>query len=600
MKDSLMKNLEKIIVGIISIFIVVGLFLNYQLRTSVGRNNEEMLYTDAEKEHFSNIFNNENRNGKVIHEEYLTYLEQVRSKYDSKEIDIAIIYYYLGFNAYLDNNYEDARKYIGSSMDIFEKTTNYFYILNGNNILMNLAYRQNDEVEGVNRANKIYEILQISNIEGMSEKGQTGIKVNVLNGLVNISSKLGMTDMAKTYYDELIEITKDKTFEDNIAIYAKYIYNFSIENYREAKKFAQEYVKYHEVVVPDDEDMIKNSHIYLLEVLMETRDFDGVREVFEKLSTSETFDENIKMQAMIAKLSGMANAKEGLYDEAFEYYKFALSKFEEVKDYENFIFVNDNIIKLAAELNTEVEPYIKNIEKYSETYDKDAMMGELADSLTQTAYQKNTEESAKIEEELKANEKITGISKKINIIYLVIIGLLVFMSKKLKNEILSRKSKEKELEKMVRTDYLTKAYSKQFIFDKTNEYVTHKKKFTFVLFDLDNFKKINDNYGHTFGDEVLVKMVRSIKEIIGKDGYIGRFGGEEFVILLKEGVDPSKLISDIRESIAGIEYSLAEVRPTVSGGAIRWDGHDADKIVYDADVLLYKAKAEGKDKILLR
>lgn len=603
MKNKMQKSIEKIITIFLSIFIVTGLFLNYKLRDNVVINEEEKIFTDKEREYFSSVFEVPDRNSENVKNEYLKNLEEIKAKedYDNKEEDIAKIYYYLGFNAYVDKDYEQTTKYLEYSMDKFEDIPNYFYKLNGNNILMNIAYMNGNYVEGINRANKIYEILQTPNIKGMSEQGQKGIKTNVLNGLIHISAKLGMTEMAKTYYDELVEITKEnEMFEDNIAIYAKFAYNYTIGNYEEAKKYALKYIEYTKKIEPEDEEAINSSYTYLLDVAIELEDFKLAKEAFEKVLTTSVAKENMLIKGILEKLKGVAYEKLNKYDESFESYKNAIKCFEEIEDYENLTLVNDKIISLADNIKIDVEPYIQKLEEYKLSYNKDVIIGELADSLTKTAYKKNEEENVRTNEELERNSRLTSISKQINLVYLSIIILLAFMAKKLKSEITTRKSKEKELEKMVRTDYLTKAYSKQFIFDKTKEYILGKKNFTFIIFDLDNFKRVNDNYGHTFGDEILIEMIRTIKNTLGNNGYVGRFGGEEFVIVLKDGVDPNKFIESMRFDIANIEYSIKDFKATISGGAIRWNEQECDQLVYDADVLLYKAKAEGKDRILLR
>ncbi|MGL4655441.1 MAG: tetratricopeptide repeat-containing diguanylate cyclase [Sarcina sp.] len=607
MRNRLNKDINRIIIIFLSVFIIAGLVLNYKLKNNVDINQEERILLDEEKEYIMNVLDDEKKDAKEFEKKYLKILDEIKAKeaYYNKDEDIAKIYYFLGVNAYLDNDYIKTVNYLEYSMDVFENIPNYFYRLNGNNILMNLAYVRNDYVEGINRANEIYEILETPNIKGMSENGQLGIKTSVLNGLINISAKLGMMDMAKTYYEELVEITEvNKKFEDNIAIYVKYVYNYVTKNYEEAKKYAKKYIDYQIEKMPEDKETANNSYFYLAEVLIELNDFAEAEKALEKVESTEKITKDLAFKASVIKVKGILSEKMGEYEDAFRYYNEALKLLEEEdlreKDYESLIFVNEKIILLADDIKINIESYIKNLESYKAVYDKDSIVGALADSLTKTAYKKNAEESARVQEELARNTELTNISKKLNFIYLGIIILLIIMSKKLKNEILTRKSKEVELEKMVRTDYLTKAYSKQFIFEKTKKLIVNEEQFTFIIFDLDNFKKINDNYGHTFGDEVLVKIVQKIKEKLNDKGCIGRFGGEEFVIILNEEIQPSKFIEELRSEIAQIEYSIEDVKATISGGAIRYKGQECDELVYDADVLLYKAKTEGKDRILLR
>ncbi|MGL5764467.1 MAG: GGDEF domain-containing protein, partial [Sarcina sp.] len=168
---------------------------------------------------------------------------------------------------------------------------------------------------------------------------------------------------------------------------------------------------------------------------------------------------------------------------------------------------------------------------------------------------------------------------------------------RMKMEVATRKIKERELKEFIKVDYLTKAYSRQFVIEKIEKYIKENRSFTFFILDIDNFKKINDTFGHNFGDEVLVNLVSVIQEIIKDRGYIGRFGGEEFAILLDDDININILIQKIRISVLGMNLSK-NIAITVSGGAVIWKDENITDLIYEADMLLYKAKKTGKDKIL--
>ena len=596
MKKYLIENLKKISWGVIAIFIIGGLFLNFQLTLNVRYGENEILIPIEEKEYIESIFIKEDRNIDFLEKQYLAEIKKIESSGSYNEEYIGKLYYFLGYNSYLDNDYKKTVKYLEEAKNIFMDRKNYFYLLNLNNILMNIAYFNNEQIKGVEIANEIYGILEKENIEGISKNGQKGIKANVLTGLIDVSSEVKMEKMAEIYYLELIEITKDKRFENNMTIYAKYIYNLRIENYSKAKEYAKEYIEDSKKYL--DESEVAKSHIYLLEALIYNNEFDEATKVF-KIIEEDNENENIK--GIILKLKGVFYEKQKDYENSKKNYDEALDIFEINKNYESMQFVLKNIVKLNMYIDIDIKFYVNKLDDINKIYDEKEFTGDIADKLNEISYKRINEEKERIEDVFTRKQKLTKISKRINIIYLGIIVILIWIAKKLKNEIKSRKGKELELEKMIRTDYLTKAYSKQFIFDKTKEYILNKKEFSMIIFDLDNFKRINDSYGHNFGDEVLVSVTREIKELVGENGYIGRFGGEEFIIILNGDVNINEFGERLIDKVRNSRFSIDDVSVTISGGGIIYDNQkNVESLIYDADILLYKAKAEGKDKILIR
>ena len=122
--------------------------------------------------------------------------------------------------------------------------------------------------------------------------------------------------------------------------------------------------------------------------------------------------------------------------------------------------------------------------------------------------------------------------------------------------------------------------------------------------DIDNFKYINDQYGHLFGDEVIIQVSKSCSRIVGENEMIGRYGGDEFVVILRQTsrVDGEKKAKQIAEELRNliINKDGASIGITVSIG-IADNSNDAisnfAELFHQADMNLYKAKANGKDQI---
>lgn len=89
------------------------------------------------------------------------------------------------------------------------------------------------------------------------------------------------------------------------------------------------------------------------------------------------------------------------------------------------------------------------------------------------------------------------------------------------------------LEKIVELDALTELYNRIAIENKIDEFLqTHHENYAFYMLDIDNFKHINDTYGHPLGDIILLEISEILKKIFSKIAYIGRVGGDEFVVFV--------------------------------------------------------------------
>jgi len=163
----------------------------------------------------------------------------------------------------------------------------------------------------------------------------------------------------------------------------------------------------------------------------------------------------------------------------------------------------------------------------------------------------------------------------------------------------------RQTEKLVMTDHLTKLFNRRY-FDislskEMRRAVRYTKTLSVVMIDLDNFKKINDTYGHMFGDLVLENFAGVLQRITRQEDIACRYGGEEFVILLPE-VNASGglcLLRRIRETLREIPL-FAEKQITFSAGVACYPQHlieqNPQSIVLAADHALYQAKQTGKDK----
>jgi diguanylate cyclase len=146
----------------------------------------------------------------------------------------------------------------------------------------------------------------------------------------------------------------------------------------------------------------------------------------------------------------------------------------------------------------------------------------------------------------------------------------------------------------------------QYISDLTDRKTGVRSSFALLMLDIDNFKKVNDTYGHQIGDRVLLALAQKCRRIIRDADFIARYGGEEFMIILPNASlrDSVAKAGVICNSIASTRYSLEDERPgntlsiTVSVGVSMYRKEDTPATVIDrADQALYLAKQQGKNRV---
>jgi diguanylate cyclase (GGDEF)-like protein len=165
----------------------------------------------------------------------------------------------------------------------------------------------------------------------------------------------------------------------------------------------------------------------------------------------------------------------------------------------------------------------------------------------------------------------------------------------------------KELENAAYTDPLTGLYNRRHFMELATLLLERAKRAgtpcSILIFDLDYFKNVNDSYGHLAGDEVLRVMATKIREIIRSYDVFGRYGGEEFVVLmdsatLDAAAERAERIRAEVESLV-IRYANVDIRITCSVGVAETPGGEEDvtRLLERADAALYRAKHDGRNLV---
>lgn len=152
------------------------------------------------------------------------------------------------------------------------------------------------------------------------------------------------------------------------------------------------------------------------------------------------------------------------------------------------------------------------------------------------------------------------------------------------------------------TDLYNRRYCNQNLKNLSEQYIKTGEPYTLAIADIYFFKKVNDTYGHTAGDEVLVSVAQIMKKSMAGKGFAARWGGEEF-LLVYTGCDMETtltylemLVEAIREMC--VEYGDKVIKITISIGVATGNGDSVDKVLCTADNRLYHAKKEGRDRVV--
>lgn len=169
---------------------------------------------------------------------------------------------------------------------------------------------------------------------------------------------------------------------------------------------------------------------------------------------------------------------------------------------------------------------------------------------------------------------------------------------------------KEKLTQQATTDALSSLYNRRYFTDVSKRSfdgaVRYKKELSIMMLDLDDFKEINDTYGHATGDKVIVKSAKIIKESIRSSDIAARYGGEEFIILIPQ-INAEETLSLANRILKDIEKATVEtdsgerVNFTVSIGVAHLQAQKDDnieEIIHRADKALYMAKANNKNQVV--
>ena len=185
----------------------------------------------------------------------------------------------------------------------------------------------------------------------------------------------------------------------------------------------------------------------------------------------------------------------------------------------------------------------------------------------------------------------------------VVFGYLNYKMREAKKII---EKQNKELEHLANIDKLTGIYNRLKLDDilqnELDRFRRYNHHFACAIIDIDYFKNVNDTYGHLVGDKVLKELSKVVKQNIRTSDYFGRWGGEEFLIILPEinKADLENLLEKIRVNISEHDFLEAGNQTISIGATISLKDDVNESIINRADVALYEAKNSGRNRSILK
>lgn len=162
---------------------------------------------------------------------------------------------------------------------------------------------------------------------------------------------------------------------------------------------------------------------------------------------------------------------------------------------------------------------------------------------------------------------------------------------------------QKIIERISITDELTQIYNRRKIEDILKQEIDRAKRyksiFSVIFLDIDKFKTINDLYGHSSGDDVLVQLAATLKKNLRETDFVGRWGGEEFIIVCAgtQKAGAFNLAQTLRSLIESTTFPI-DSRVTISLGVAQYEGSESiSDLISRVDTALYQAKELGRNRV---
>ncbi|MEG0668960.1 MAG: GGDEF domain-containing protein, partial [Clostridium sp.] len=527
-------------------------------------------------------------------EEALKYANSLlgKEKVESNKKLKCAVYFEIMRNLRANGDYEGLMKVFQESEALFQETNlnlELFEVYGWVSTLSNIEYKDSTAIFYANKASEI--CLEIYDETKDNLYLQEAIAVRLF--IANVAIQLGMSNEAETYFNKAM-VDLDKIGDVDRAD----IYSNVAKYYIECNEFelSNQYLEKANVVLEAMEDnsvadITKNENMLLMiNNNVQLGELNRADEILKDID-KDIFASNDKLSVLYGTIYAEYLSEIGDYDKAILSSKFAYDLANETEYYRISPDIINQLIKFyqfIGDDSRELE-YRRERDRLNEKIR--LLRGDSsASNLLYTYRVESVELKAKTALQ---EQKIDFTAKIVIFLTLLLIASFIVIILMIKNK--KKSEKIKTISHGLMIDGLTNVYNKKYLQNRLKSGITSKEEFYIAILDLDDYKKVNDTYGHMFGDTALVKVAEKIKSLLPDNAFISRFGGEEFVIMYSKLKKESVLMNleIIRESVEKIKWEY-DTKITISIG-VADSITSGEKVMEVADKMMYKAKQDGKN-----
>lgn len=413
---------------------------------------------------------------------------------------------------------------------------------------------------------------------------------NIYFILANICCNFGYYSLGEEYFNAAnIIVNKFGIFINSYNEILNSQYYLLRENYNKSKNAATKAVNKAKMV--NDKNAFVLSLLNLANIQLTMGNLNGASENLKLAFKNIKYLEDKNSESQYYYCLGELNYKESNYNKAIVYFKQAMDLINEKDNYrwsmetlnglaQSYEKIGD--YKLSAQY---YHQYINENLKYTSTCRKvnSAVLN----------YIQGTNPNYVLNEILLSRTK--GFLIAILSFFILISIILIVLIKKYKQ----KRQKVVYLNKILYKDELTGAHNRTYLNKKIEKYKNENSELIVAMIDIDNYKQVNDKYGHLFGDVVLKDVVLEMQKTLDDHFVIGRYGGEEFLIIAKnikfEGF--IEKMEDLRLNISKLTWENGHKVTISIGVAYCKNSAEIEMKIEEADNSLYEAKRTGKNKI---
>ncbi|HWS41210.1 MAG TPA: diguanylate cyclase [Arenimonas sp.] len=444
-----------------------------------------------------------------------------------------------------------------------------------------------------------------------TEKGNRGTRGDVASYLGAIYMTINEYPLAIQYYREALASAKvrNELVTQSISEYNLAMVLQLSGQYLEAEQLYKDSLLHSEKI--KDQQGIAFAQLGLADIALHQKKFKESEKLYRSILPAFVASNNTNSQAAIAlSLADIAKARNQDH-EAIKQAKIALSITQNSNNPDLEMSAHNLLGKLYAKnaefkLAYEHNVLARKLEKKKLEGTRDLYIANMEERF---ASERHKQENKLLQQKNQFNEhqlsdqkRLTTAYFAVSLLLLLFVGFLVHASYK------NNKLRDK-LSKLALTDVLTGIANRRSVMSIFEQEFNRASRYEFPLsiamIDLDHFKTINDSFGHDAGDKVLSEFCQLVREHLRITDSFGRWGGEEFIIILPHtsASDAVQIINRIRESMVDLPYKKlhSEMNCSFSGGIAyqKPDDTDVNAILKRADEALYTAKNAGRNRVVL-